>query len=349
MKDIYISDGPVEVKLNDDFSSLQNNPEQLPKPQKQQKPKKKKHHFFKRFLCIIAALLILITAVISLTAVASGYTHDNLDKNEYISSTSLQNNPFITNILLIGTDDASGGTSRSDTMLMLSLDFVHRKIKLTSFLRDCWVEIPSTGKQMKINSACVYGGAQLVCDTIEYNFHIDIDHYLKVNFEMFTTIIDKIGGIDVEVTQKEAEFINNTTRYTISSGSSVHLSGAEALVYVRIRKLDSDYMRTYRQRKVVSALLKKLTRTSPVDLLSTVKEVMPLMETDLNPIEISGLAYKSVIAAGMFDIQQIRIPDDDMMTTGYVGSQWAEIPDLDACRKGLYDFIYTDYKSDDES
>ena len=85
---------------------------------------------------------------------------------------------------------------------------------------------------------------------------------------MFTQIIDKLGGVDVEVTEKEAKFINRTTRYTVESGESVHLDGAKALVYCRIRKLDTDYMRTYRQRKVITALINKAKRTPLTKLVT---------------------------------------------------------------------------------
>lgn len=341
MKDIYISDGPVEVNLQEPDYPVTPQPPYTPEPEQQpQKKKRKKHKFIKKLLRTLVIIFIVVTLIISGTAVISGYTRENLKSNSYISFSELNNNPLVTNILLIGTDDSDGSASRSDTMLMVSLDYIHGKIKLTSFLRDCRVEIPSTGKQMKLNAACVYGGPQLVCDTIEYNFRVDIDHYMKVNFEMFTEIIDAIGGIDVEVTKQEADFINRTTRHTVSSGDSVHLNGAEALVYVRIRKLDSDYMRTFRQRKVVTALLSKMKRSSPLTLLRAVKDIMPLIQTDLNAFEIALLAYKAGFAALFFEIQQMKIPEDNMMTTGYVGSQWVEIPDLDACRKGLYEFIY---------
>lgn len=153
-------------------------------------------------------------------------------------------------------------------MILVSVDYKHAKIKLTSFLRDSWVEIPSKGKKAKLNAACAYGGPQLLVDTIEYNFHIDIDHYVMVNFEMFTQIIDNLGGVEVEVTEKEAKFIRNTTRHKdMESGDSVLLDGAKALVYCRIRKLDSDYMRTLRQRKVITALINKATETDIQTLL----------------------------------------------------------------------------------
>ena len=343
MKDIYISGEPREIEIEDIYSSSQA-AGQPPEPPRKEKKRRRKKSRFRRFLKAVLIIFIVITVVISGAALISGYSREPLRHNDYISFTELNNNPLVTNILLIGTDEESGGAARSDSMILVSLDYIHGKIKLTSFLRDCLVEIPSKGKKMKLNAAYVYGGAQLLCDTIEYNFRVDIDHYVKVDFEMFTKMIDNLGGIDIEVTQAEAKFINRTTRHTISSGQSVHLNGAQALVYARIRKLDSDYMRTFRQRKIITALINKFTHSSPSEAIGAVTSVLPLLETDLNPVEVAFTAYKGGFAALLFSIQQLRIPGDNMMTSGYVGSQWAEIPDINECRQALYDFIYTAYK-----
>ncbi len=343
MKDIYISGSqslPEKVDIFSDSSFENGNPV----PHEKKKKRKRKKSKAAKVIKAVFAVFICVTLLISGLAFVSGYSYKSLKYNEYISFFELRNNPLVTNILLIGTDEESGGASRSDSMILLSLDYIHGKIKMTSFLRDCLVEIPSKNKKMKLNSAFVYGGAQLLCDTIEYNFLVDIDHYIKVDFEMFTEIIDKIGGIDVEVTKAEAQFINRTTRHTVSSGESVHLNGSQALVYARIRKLDSDYMRTFRQRKIITALIDKITHTSPPKLFGAVNSVLPLLETDLNPFEIAFTSYKGLFAAVFFKIQQIKMPEDNMMTTGYVGSQWAEIPDIEKCRSGIYDFIYKSYK-----
>ena len=343
MKDIYISGEPQKVEFEDIYS----NSGSVSEPPADKKPKKKKKRTLKKIIICLIIILLLPAVIICITAAFADYTREDLKSNDYISSSELHSNPLVTNILLIGTDEESGGASRSDSMILLSLDYIHGKIKLTSFLRDCQVDIPSTGKKMKLNAACVYGGAQLVCDTIEYNFRVNINHYIKVDFEMFTEIIDELGGVDVEVTAKEAEFINRTTRQKIQSGEKVHLNGEEALVYARIRKLDSDYMRTYRQRKIISALIYKFKNTSPLSLLKTVNKVLPLLESDLSPIEISSTAYKGLIAAMRFEIMQTKMPKDEMMTTGYSGSQWVEIPDLEKCRQGLYDFIYKSTESEE--
>lgn len=314
-------------------------------------PKKKKKHRLLKAAIITPIILFLAAAVFIFGfALTVDYTRNDLDKNEYISSADLSNSKQVTNVLFIGTDDATGNsTSRSDSMMLISVDYKHGKIKLTSFLRDSWVEIPSKGKKAKLNAACAYGGPQLVVDTIEYNFHIDIDHYVMVNFDMFTQIIDNLGGVEVEVTDKEARFIRNTTRHKdMESGEKVLLDGAKALVYCRIRKLDSDYMRTARQRKVITALINKATETDIQTLFEAVNKVFPLLETDLNAAEITGLAFKAGFGIMAFDIQQTRAPIEEHMKATTIGGQWVEVLEMDNVRQYLYDFIYTNKIDPDE-
>ncbi len=342
MDDIYIS-APIEIPFEEPVLPPLPEPE-APQPQKKKKKRRPIRKLLKFLLIVLLVLLIGISALASV----SGYKRENLKSNKYASRFELKSSPLVTNILLMGVDGSAEGTVRSDSMILVSLDYLHGKIKLTSFLRDCWVEIPSKESYAKLNAAFAYGGSQLACDTIEYNFGVNIDHYLMVDFEMFKEIVNKLGGIDVEVTANEASFINKTTRQTVNSGKCVNLNGEEALVYCRIRKLDSDYMRTYRQRKVISAIIEKAKNTDPVSLFHTAKEVLPLIQTDLNPVEVSFTALKGGIAALTFDIEQKQMPDDSLMTTGYVGSQWVEKPDMESCREALYEFIYKSEKADEE-
>ena len=343
MDDIYISGRRPEeeipvVNLNAQPPLPPEQPAQPPAPQPK---KKKKRRPLRKLLIALAAVILAVSLLITGVAAASGYTRENLKRNQYVSFGSLANSPFVTNILLLGIDADAEGTTRADSMILVSLDFVHRKIKLTSFLRDCWVEIPTRESKNKLNAAYAYGGAQLQTDTLEKNFGVDIDHYIKVDFEMFTQIIDRLGGVDVEVTEKEAQFINRTTRHTVDSGSSVHLDGAKALVYCRIRKLDTDYMRTYRQRKVITALIAKARRTDPATLFETARDVIPMLTTDLSAPEITALVYKAGVALLGFKLEQTRVPTDDQMSVGTKNGQWVEEPDLEAVRDYLHDFIYT--------
>ncbi len=341
MDDIYISkkrkrsdDFIVEIPEDEFFS-----PEP---PQNNEPPKKKKKHRFLRFIVtVVAVVLLLSSGFIFLFSAASGYTRNDLERNQYISSLQLKNSPFVTNILLLGVDGNAESSSRSDSMILVSVDYKHAKIKLTSFLRDSWVEIPSKGKKAKLNAACSYGGPQLVTDTIEYNFGVDIDHFVMVDFDMFTNIIDSLGGVDVEVTKKEADFINRTTRQNVDYGEKVHLNGEEALVYCRIRKLDSDYMRTYRQRKVITALINQAKNAGISKLIETMRDVFPLIQTDMSPAEITALAYKAGFGMIAFDIEQNRVPIDDHMTPKTINGQWVESLDIEATKEYLIEYIYT--------
>lgn len=322
-----------------------------PKKPEKQKKKKKKHPLIKAL--IITPLIILAIAFVAIFFFAASvdYTKEDLEKNEYISSDELSNSAAVTNILFIGNDGTSSSEgARSDSMILVSVDYKHAKIKLTSFLRDSWVEIPSKGKKAKLNAACAYGGPQLLVDTIEYNFHIDIDHYVMVNFEMFTQIIDNLGGVEVEVTEKEAKFIRNTTRHKdMESGDSVLLDGAKALVYCRIRKLDSDYMRTLRQRKVITALINKANETDIQTLFDAINKVFPLIQTDMNAAEISAMAFKGGFGIVAFDIQQTRAPIEEHMEATTIGGQWVEVLELEKVREYIRDFIYTNKIDPDET
>lgn len=335
MEDIYISKNrnqPQEIEF--DFLN------EAPPPQNE-KPKKKKRRFLKFIATFLISVLLFTSVFIFVFAAMSDYTRNDLEANKYVSSFELKSSPFVSNILFLGVDGKADSSSRSDSMILVSVDFVHMKIKLTSFLRDSWVEIPSKGKKAKLNSACSSGGPQLVVDTLEYNFGVDIDHYVMVDFNMFTQIIDSLGGVTVEVTKKEAKFINSTTRQKVESGENVTLNGEEALVYCRIRKLDSDYMRTYRQRKVISALINQAKKAGIPALINTMNKVFPLIQTDMSALEITGLAYKAGIGIAAFDIEQNRVPIDDHMEAGTKNGQWVEIVDIEAASEYLQDYIYT--------
>ncbi len=341
MEDIYISkkrrsSEPFVVTLPE---------EPAPPPQDEEPPKrkkKKKHRLLKFIIFVVAITFIAASAFIFLLASASGYTRNDLERNSYVSSSELKSSPFVSNILLLGVDGSADSSSRSDTMILVSVDFAHSKIKLTSFLRDSWVYIPAKERKGKLNSACTYGGPQLVVDTLEYNFGVNIDHYVMVDFEMFTKIIDSLGGVEVEVTEKEARFINRTTRHTVESGENVRLDGAKALVYCRIRKLDSDYMRTYRQRKVITALIEQAKTAGISKLIATMQDVFPLIETDMTAAEITGLAYKGGIGVLAFEIEQNRVPIDEHMSPDTINGQWVETLDIEATADYLQEYIYTD-------
>ncbi len=273
-----------------------------------------------------------------------------LKANAYIADSELLHADYLKNILLIGVDAREGEDAektRSDTMMLVTIDTRNNQIKLTSFLRDMYLEIPGY-REDKLNAAQSRGGTQLLVDTLEYNFKIRIDNYMFVSFEMFTTIIDKLGGVDVEITEKEAKYINSKDHMSRDdgfafpeplSGGMQHFTGAQALWYSRIRYLDSDFMRTARQRKVISALVRKATQQSPAELFELVGEVMPLVRTDLTEDEIMNLGLHA-LSYLQYDIVQQQIPAQDAYKSGTRRSQSVLLPDMEKNRSVLKTFVF---------
>lgn len=303
-------------------------------------PKEKKGEFFRKFMTLLFVAAIVYAGI-------TGYICAVFSNTEYIktdssssSSAGLVSDSRVKNILLLGVDDKqNGNTSRSDTMILLSIDKRNRQLKMTSFLRDTYVEIPGYGEN-KMNAACTFGGPQLVMKTIEHNFGIDIDNYVLVDFSAFEDIVDSLGGVTVEVEQREAEFINNTTRYTIDYGENVKLTGGEALTYVRIRKLDSDFYRTQRQRKVITAILSSVKKSNPFELIETGKEVMKYVETDMNPLELTLLAEGAVLSYMRYDIVQSRIPVDENYSSQTINGAAVLVIDKYETSQRLQAFIF---------
>lgn len=146
-------------------------------------------------------------------------------------SGQLLNDPMVLNVLLFGEDTRSGmETGNSDTMVLLSVDTRHQKIKMLSFMRDTYVEIPGHGEN-RINAAYTLGGAALTVSTIQKNYGIKIDRYAVVDFSSFRKIIDVIGGLDVELTAEEVDYIN--WQYWINRQTEYKEAEGEYKEYIR--------------------------------------------------------------------------------------------------------------------
>jgi len=272
--------------------------------------------------------------------------------NSHISGFSLKKSPLVTNILLLGVDNREGetGFQRADTMMLISIDNLHQKIKFTSFLRDSYVEIPGHGMN-KLNAASSLGGIQLTIDTIEYNYKIKINKYMEVDFKAFTAIIDALGGVDVPVTAREAAYLNSTwykwsltgNRIYFESGDAVHMDGEHALMFSRIRKLDSDIERTRRQRLVVNAIRQKAEQARPSELAKAAWDILPYLRTDMGGIKTSNLAIGSLLLYRHYDILQTTAPRGGTWTNRSIPSVGAVIYfDVDENATILKNYIYRD-------
>ncbi len=204
----------------------------------------------------------------------------------------------VVNIILVGQDRREGqGRQRSDAMILCTINKSTKTITLTSFLRDMYVTIPNYYRD-RINTAYQLGGFKTLNATLEHNFGIRADHCVEVDFSGFRDIINVLGGVDVELTQAEADYLNKRGNWGTDQGTFDwhlvagvnHLDGDQALAYSRIRALDSDWGRTNRQRVVLNALLQKAKTMDLGQINDFINEVIPMIATDMTPSQITGYA-----------------------------------------------------------
>lgn len=280
--------------------------------------------------------------------------HEDLLNNIIVKQeeiASRDNIEGIKNILLLSSDARPGesltSNSRSDSIIILTIDTVHNKIKLSSLLRDTLVQIPNVGEQ-KLNHAFAYGGANLIMKTIEDNFGIKLDKYIIVGFEGFKALVDKVGGIEINVPDK---LLNEVNKYIIDTGDNdllnhsglQKLSGSQALSYARIRKVDTEYARTERQREVITKLINKIKdNTSILQYPDLLTEGLKYVKTNMDFSELLSVAY-TVNKIGTSEIQQLQIPINDISVGGNLGSKgWVIVTDKKQNADILGKFIFDD-------
>lgn len=260
-----------------------------------------------------------------------------LEGAEKISSLAQNNRDSrIVNILLIGQDRREGESqARSDSMILCSLNRDAGTLTLTSFLRDLYLPIPGHGSN-RINAAYSFGGMSLLEQTLEENFHIALDGAIEVDFQQFSQIIDLLGGVSIELRQDEANIINRETGSDLREGTQL-LTGQQALTYSRIRSLDrdGDFSRTGRQRKIMSALVDRFRSAGPSTLLPLIKQLLPMISTDLNSGQLLMLALEVAPQLSQLRISSQRIPADGTFTDKTIDGMQVLWADLDAARKLL--------------
>lgn len=309
------------------------------------------------------------------TGVINSNTKETTDPNIGSESSNLTfdgktllSDSKVLNVMLFGQDYAGSGeeNGRSDSMIMCSIDNRNKKIKLTTFMRDTKVYIPGYDYG-KLNSAYAYGGPALAIQTIESNFGIKIDRYAVVDYDSFKSIVDIMGGVDIELTEDEIGYINfqmyinnqADDRNTITDPAGiVHLNGTEALWYARDRGFyepdeypgvvfeGDDWDRTRRQRNFLSTVFGNLKEASLTQIISMVGEVGPLITTNFKKDEITTLVANSLTYL-QYDVEQYCIPQ------GEIGDLWQynksdalgsyiEIIDMDRSRNEFAKFVFED-------
>jgi len=261
--------------------------------------------------------------------------YDTALKNVDLSGIKVNSDENVVNILIVGNDfreekgyEASGLT---DTMIIATMDKKHKNLKLTSLMRDMLVDIPDNGTN-KLNAANSFGGIELLYKTIAQNFNIELDGYVEVGFDAFEKIVNAVGGVEVELTESEASYLNSTNyiskkRFRNVTTGRQKLNGNQALGYCRIRKggvktitgLMDDYGRTWRQRTVISGVFSKIKSLSLPQCLDLANEILGnYVTTDLtNDAIISYM--KDVIFMGTTEVTQLQIPISGYFRSSYAG------------------------------
>ena len=220
----------------------------------------------------------------------------------------------VVNVLLIG-EDYEDGTSRSDSSILVTINKKTRKIILTSFLRDSYTYMNIDGQDRydKTNHSYAWGGASKLMEVLSDNYKIKIDHFVSINYQSFIKAVDELGGINVMVTEAEANYMNRTTKLKgFESGSSVNLDGQHALVFARIRKLDGEEQRTERQRRLITAFINSIRDSSLSDVNNAIDTFLPYVTTNYKENEIVNLGAKAITEGWLkYDIVSQVAPSEE--------------------------------------
>ena len=248
----------------------------------------------------------------------------------------------VINIMLVGQDRRPGeDRSRSDSMILVTLNKEKNTIQLTSFMRDLYVQIPGY-LDNRLNVAYRYGDVPLMNETFLVNFGLEIDGNVMVDFDEFTEIIEVLGGVTLEISDAEAKYMNKHSDNHFEEGL-VYLNAADALTFTRMRyAAGGDYGRTDRQRRVLTALGNSMRDTDVWTMLELFDRILPHIATNLTDPEILQCIRDGVTILGSGgEIQTYRIPQDDAHYQASIRGMAVLVPDLEECREDLQEFIYS--------
>lgn len=288
-------------------------------------------------------ILAFILVILGLIGVSTYYINSKINKvqkvevnkdNLSINKTQVEEEKHIKNIALFGIDAPKGKAGRSDAIMILTLDEEHKAIKLTSIMRDSYVNIPGHGDD-KITHAYALGGPELAMKTLNENFKVNVEDFMAVNFTSLPEIIDKLGGVKINIIPEEIHHIPGVT----SSGEQI-LNGAEALAYSRIRyATGGDYKRTERQRVVLEAVFEKLKSTPTKEYSSLIDDFLPYVETNMSSMEMIKLAT-DVAPLVKGNLETARFPLDGYCDGKMINGVWYLVYDRQATLNQIQEYIY---------
>ena len=245
------------------------------------------------------------------------------------------------NIMLIGQDRRPGEErARSDSMILVTINQEKNTIQLTSFMRDLYVQIPGY-MDNRLNAAYRYGGTDLMNETFKVNFGLEIDGNVMVDFDEFTEIIEILGGVTLEISSAEAKYMNSHSDSNFKAGVC-YFDAEDALTFTRMRyAAGGDYGRTDRQRRVIMAIAESFRDADLVTIFNVIDQVLPHIVTNLTDAQIIEYATKGLTILGNGgSMETLRIPQDDAHYNANIRGMAVLVPNLEACREDLREFIY---------
>jgi len=259
-------------------------------------------------------------------------------------------NPTVFRLLLIGTDAYTlKDAGRSDTMVLVQVDTSTCEVKLVSFLRDLYVQIPGHGKT-RLNAAYVYGGESLLRQTLYERFDVSADRSLAVNFSVMVDVIDRIGGVLVDVSEKERKQLNSILKFyntkngyaqkdeLLQEAGVQRLTGKQALCYSRIRKMDSDFMRTGRQRKVLEGVYQQVKTLEPLTLAGILADAMGEVKTDMTLADAAALV-PVLLKLDQVSFHELTVPVKNSYNNETVAGMSVLVANMDKNRDAIAAFL----------
>lgn len=275
--------------------------------------------------------------------------HEARDK---MPAVSLSDRPVavkneIIHILLVGGDNQGSEIhGRSDAMILCSINTKTRKIHLTSLMRAIYVSIPKDpdpdlakywSPNHALNSAHSWGGSRLLVKTVKRNFRVNVNKYIEVDFRGFTEAVDTLGGVSLMLTEAEAAHLNALYGTSLPAGENL-LDGKMALAYSRIRKIDTDFVRTSRQRKVIQSLFQKWKNASPEQLIESAKSVLSCIKTNYTEKELLQLILQ-LPSFMNYEMDQLMLPIEEGKAVTYINGKELYNIDWDSNLEALFSFI----------
>ncbi|MHB8962976.1 MAG: LCP family protein [Saccharofermentanales bacterium] len=315
--------------------------------------KPRRHRTGRRIFTVvgISALVIILISTIGISAlwnfVFSGFRPDTGPQTTGIPTEALTYAPpfseDITNILLIGADNSESDTGYglSDSLIILTVDSKNNVVKMTSIMRDCYVYIPGIREPNKINAANFYGGPELALRTVNTTLRLNIQYYISVDIASMTAIIDIAGGVTLDVTAEEVGALNKVlygARNDLAGPGIQKLNGTQAVQYARIRKIDSDTVRTQRQRNVLIALFRMFKDAGVVAKTQMIQQGLSQIRSNMTAKQITSLGM-AVVPKLSVDVEQMKLPLDGYYKTNTYGG-WYMVVDYNGTIPFLYEFIY---------